>query len=293
MSARFPKDFLDRLYALTGGGAPRRGAHTSGERAGDLGRGPEFVEHRAYQPGDDLSQIDWQVFARTAKPFLKMQRQMQSRRVGLLIDLSRSMAFGDPSKVDRALRAAVAIGVAEVTRGSEAAFVALGMRSQPAMAVLPRLTQARACLNALETWDARGDEQDVERDRLRYLERARQALPRSLWIFSDFYDLAAWASYCQSMVARGTHPKLVWIAAPEELDPPSSAAAELLDAETGERRRIDDPAEARREYLAQWRRHRERWIALAAQQRLPALELFDPASELEQLLRFDRGLAER
>lgn len=58
------------------------------------GRGIEFEEVRAYQPGDDIRSIDWRVTARTGKPHTKMFREERERPVLILVDQSRSMYFG-------------------------------------------------------------------------------------------------------------------------------------------------------------------------------------------------------
>src|SRR5690606_436223 len=66
------------------------GAHISKIR----GRGVDFEEHRAYQPGDDIRTIDWRVTARTGRPFTKVFREERERPVIIGIDQSASMYFG-------------------------------------------------------------------------------------------------------------------------------------------------------------------------------------------------------
>src|SRR5208282_2811207 len=63
-------------------------------RSPDFGFSQEFAEYRAYTPGDDLRHVDWNVYARTEKMFLKRYRGETNCQVTILLDMSRSMKFG-------------------------------------------------------------------------------------------------------------------------------------------------------------------------------------------------------
>jgi len=63
------------------------------------GHGIEFEEVREYQPGDDIRSIDWNVTARTGRPHIKRFVEERELAVMLLVDLSRSMAFGSGSQL--------------------------------------------------------------------------------------------------------------------------------------------------------------------------------------------------
>jgi len=66
------------------------GSHISKQK----GRGVDFEEFRAYQPGDDIRQIDWRVTARTGRPFTKVFREERERPVIVGCDQSHNMFFG-------------------------------------------------------------------------------------------------------------------------------------------------------------------------------------------------------
>jgi len=66
------------------------GSHISKQK----GRGVDFEEFRAYQPGDDIRQIDWRVTARTGRPFTKVFREERERPVIIGCDQSHNMFFG-------------------------------------------------------------------------------------------------------------------------------------------------------------------------------------------------------
>ena len=71
----------------------------SGQRTSHLlGSSLEFADYRSYAPGDDIRQVDWNAYARLGKWFLKMFLDEREIKLHLLIDTSRSMGFGQPSK---------------------------------------------------------------------------------------------------------------------------------------------------------------------------------------------------
>ena len=62
-------------------------------RSPDFGFSQEFAEYRSYSPGDDLRHVDWNVFARSEKMYLKRYRGETNCQVSILLDASRSMKF--------------------------------------------------------------------------------------------------------------------------------------------------------------------------------------------------------
>lgn len=93
---------LDELITLQpgeglGGFAPGGKVRThqfGGHRSAFRGRGMEFDEVRAYQPGDDIRTIDWRVTARTGRTHTKLFQEERERPVLLLSDARRAMRFG-------------------------------------------------------------------------------------------------------------------------------------------------------------------------------------------------------
>jgi uncharacterized protein (DUF58 family) len=63
-------------------------------RSPDFGFSQEFAEYRAYSEGDDLRHVDWNVFARTERAYLKRYRGETNTQLTILIDASASMAYG-------------------------------------------------------------------------------------------------------------------------------------------------------------------------------------------------------
>src|ERR687884_1918686 len=66
-------------------------------RSPDFGFSQEFAEYRAYSEGDDLRHVDWNVFARTEKAYLKRYRGETNTTLMVLLDASASMGFSSTS----------------------------------------------------------------------------------------------------------------------------------------------------------------------------------------------------
>src|SRR6267143_6883939 len=80
-------------------------------RSPDFGFSQEFAEYRAYSPGDDLRHVDWNVFARTERAYLKRYRGETNSILTVLLDASNSMKFSSHSvsKMDYARFAAASL----------------------------------------------------------------------------------------------------------------------------------------------------------------------------------------
>ncbi len=80
-------------------------------RSPDFGFSQEFAEYRAYTPGDDLRHVDWNLFARTERCYLKRYRGETNSQLTILLDASNSMQFtsGPPIKMDYARFLAAAL----------------------------------------------------------------------------------------------------------------------------------------------------------------------------------------
>lgn len=85
-----------RLFARRASGASGIGLHASRSR----GAGLEFAQYRAYEPGDELRQIDWKLYARSDKFFVRESERESPLRVWLVLDLSASMGQSDAAKPD-------------------------------------------------------------------------------------------------------------------------------------------------------------------------------------------------
>ncbi len=80
----------------------------------NFGSSCEFSDYRDYIPGDDVSKIDWNAFARFDKLYLKLYLDERQMHTKIYIDASRSMAYGDGKKALQAIRLAAALAYLSV-----------------------------------------------------------------------------------------------------------------------------------------------------------------------------------
>jgi hypothetical protein len=90
------------------------------------GRSVEFDDYREYVPGDDLRHIDWNVFARLDRFFLKIFQEEEDLALHILLDRSASMSAGAPNKLLFAARLAVALGYVGLVNNNRVLMTVFG-----------------------------------------------------------------------------------------------------------------------------------------------------------------------
>ena len=104
---------------------PMDGLLGGNRRSRNYGSSVEFADFREYVPGDDLRRIDWNLYARFEKLFLKLfvdERQLHHK---IYIDASASMDWGEPNKAEIALKLAAAVGFLSVQAMDRVSFYAI------------------------------------------------------------------------------------------------------------------------------------------------------------------------
>ena len=230
---RFQPGFAGRVGRLVARWSAARQRREGAGRARLFGAGAEFVGFRPYRPGEDLRQLDWSLFARTRKPFVRVSRREAFEEWALLLDTSASMGVGRPGKLQ--FQAEVAAGVTAVARQLGARVTLLAGNGQTLRAG-PR-TPLAAVLGFLERCEARGR---LEWERLAdELGKARSA--GRVIVLGDCLDLSPRAVL--RLQRPGREVSVLQILAREELAPRASGAVEWVDCEADERLTVDvDPA---------------------------------------------------
>jgi uncharacterized protein (DUF58 family) len=118
-------------FALAQGLSLRARRRLSGFAAGEqrspaTGGGIEFADYREYSPGDDLRLLDWSVYLRSRKLLIKLCAEEKELTLVALVDVSRSMDFGSPTKLELAKRIASVLGGIALRGGNRAGVSALG-----------------------------------------------------------------------------------------------------------------------------------------------------------------------
>jgi len=246
-------ELLRRLEQFQLLAARRAKSSSKGERRSRArGQSVEFADHRSYVPGDDFRYLDWNLFGRLDRLFLKLYEEERELPVRIFLDASESMTFGEPRKFDFARQVAAAIGYVALCgfdRVSVIPFPNAQGRAQTAQAnaeALANFNQQSAIEGALRS--VRGKKSSMQffanlnaltdgggADLNEALCRgALEARHTGLAIvLSDFLDPAGYEAGLTTLVGRGFQVNCVQILAPEELAPSTFGDLRLVDSESG------------------------------------------------------------
>ena len=236
------------LVARRAAGGDGLGQHASRSR----GAGLEFAQYRAYEPGDEPRRIDWKLFARSDRYFVREAERDSPLCAWLLLDATASMRQVDQArprytKLDAAKLIAACVIELALRQGDRFGLAALG--GKPALH-LPTASGARArdrCMAALAALEPSG----------RWPGDADMA---PLWnglrgdalvlVLSDFFDDAA-VDVAERLAGAGREVLTIQLLGADERDFPFRGGHRFHDPETGAERRVDAAA-VRGDFLARF-----------------------------------------
>ncbi len=237
-------------------------------RSPNLGFSQEFAEYRAYTPGDDPRQIDWNVFARTERCYLKRYRGETNTRLTVLLDASNSMGYSSHrvNKIDYARYTAAALFYLTVqTQRDAAGLIVFDEELRNYIRPSTRHGQLYRLLSGLEHAEprARTDFANPVHQFQEFLRRRGLVV-----IISDFYGLPVQIIRTLAPLRfHGNEVVLFHVLDPNEIRPELSQPTTLMDLETGETLEVD-PEYARNEYRLKLDAHLEALRAYAHSSRM-------------------------
>ena len=174
------------------------------------GRGIDFAEVRAYQPGDDIRSIDWRVTARTGDPHTKLFQEEKERPVLILVDQSQSMFFGSrvAFKSVIAAQAAALLAWASLERGDRTGGIVFS--EQGHRDVRPRRSKHSVLrlINEVNDFNHALTREPFHDGNPLYFSEALRNVRRvarhgsTIFLFSDFIDFTEEAGVHLSQLAR-------------------------------------------------------------------------------------------
>lgn len=204
------------------------------------GQSVEFADYRNYAPGDDFRYLDWNLFGRLEKLFLKLYEEERELPVTIYLDASESMAFGTPRKFDFARQVAAAIGYVALC-GFDRVTVLAFPDALGEGAVRGALRSVRGRKSALQFFENLSQVTAQGTATLNEALRRGALMARHAGLailLSDFLDPAGYESGLTALVGRGFHVNAVQILSPEEVNPASFGDLRLIDSETGAKQEI-------------------------------------------------------
>ena len=217
-------------------------------RSPDFGFSQEFAEYRAYTPGDDLRHVDWNLFARTERCYLKRYRGETNSQLTVLLDASNSMEYtsGPPKKMDYARFIAASLFYLAIHNQRDAAgLIVFDEKVRDVVRPSTRPGQLARLFAGLER-----AEPHARTDFAKPLHHFQELLHRRgiAIVISDFYEEPETiVRTVEPLRYRGNEVVLFHILDPEEIRPTLKGSAVLIDLETDQKMEVV-PEYARTEY---------------------------------------------
>lgn len=222
-----------------------RGKLRGEKRSRKLGQSVEFHDFRPYMPGDDIRRIDWNLYARLEKYFIKLFVEEEDLTLYLIVDSSASMNFGEPNKFVFARRLAAAlsyIALSNLERVQVAVF-------DDRLNIIQRPTRGRSkFLRLFEILAARqtGGASSLVTSIAQFV--AQKPLPGVTIVLSDFlFENPTQA--LSGLVGRGNQVMLIQTLSPVEIKPDLTGDLELVDSESGRTMNVSMGSGVFRRYL--------------------------------------------
>ncbi len=233
----------------------RVGVMKGDRRSTKRGTSIEFADYRNYVQGDDLRRLDWNVFARLERPFIKLLEEEEDLAVHLLVDASASMDWPDDeamNKLHYGLRLAGALGHIGLTTGDLLTVTLLNSQNERRWGPYRGQQNSLRLLQFLENGQATGIT-DLNLSLRNYALRGGR--PGLLFILSDLLSPNGYQEGLNALQARGYEVGLIHILSLDEVEPAFSGDLKLVDVETGADAEITLDATTRnlyRQRLREW-----------------------------------------
>ncbi|MBV9329455.1 MAG: DUF58 domain-containing protein [Chloroflexi bacterium] len=248
----------------------------------------EFADYRHYVEGDDPARVDWNIYSRTDTLFVRLYEEEEVLNVHLLVDASRSMDWGEPSKLRYARRLAAALGYVALNASNRLYVWPLHASSGSYGPVWGR-GRAGAMLNFVEefkpaqiatpvVYGGHASPPDLDQSLASFTNRSSGLVV----LFSDLLS-PTWEKALSRLASRSSEVVVMHTLSPQELRPALGGDVRLIDRESGAAVSVTLNNDAIRLYgqrLADWRRTIESFCARHGMGYVPV----DTAMPLESLV---------
>lgn len=283
--ALFDPEFLARVqqFALSVSQVDK-GGRLAEQASNARGQGSDFADFRPYIPGDDLRAIDWNIYRRLGRLFVRVFEERQDMPVYFLIDSSASMATGETPRLHAALRASLAIAAIALGQHDSVTL----MPFADAMAIQARQISGKGNLVRVARHLA-----DTVPEGGTALARSVEALAalrmrRGLAVIvSDFFDPDGLAPVLDALALVPHQLILVQLVRPEDADPTRNPACTgdvlIEDSETGVQVELSITPELMTRYQNAYGAFTRDLLAFATTRPAPLIQLDASRDVLDQL----------
>ena len=192
------------------------------------GQTVEFADYREYMLGDDIRRIDWNLYSRFEKFFLKLFTDERQMHVQIFLDCSASMGKDDPKKANYAVAVAAALGFLSVHNMDKLSLNLIkGNKAENPFGTIVGKTSFFRAISELENIEFSADSD---------LEKAITSTPTGssdglTVIISDFFTKSDWKKAVDYLTYKKRQVLLVQIMTPDEIEPVYDGRLNLIDSE--------------------------------------------------------------
>ena len=211
------------------------------------GLGLTFAELRAYEPGDDVRHLDWNVTARQGRPFVRRYVEERALTLWLIVDVSASLRFGPDgrTKADRAAQAAALLASAAIQNGDRVGLLMVSDRVEAELAPGGGARHLSRLVRTLVATPAISRRTSLTAGLAPVRRSSRRGMIVVLGDFLSPEPIGPW-----SRIARRRQVIALRLVEPREEALPDAGLVSMEDAELGARRTIDSGAAKVRESYA-------------------------------------------
>jgi uncharacterized protein (DUF58 family) len=192
------------------------------------GSSVEFADHRQYSVGDDLRHIDWNVYGRLDKLFLKLFLEEEDLHVYTLLDTSLSMDFGDPTKLHYGKQVAAALSFIGLVNHDRVMLDTFSTGLDAGMSSVRGRSQMYRIVGYLDKLAASGTSDLTAAAKAFAIKHSGKGV---VVIISDFLDKRGYEPALRYLLARNMDIYVVQVLAREEVEPELVGDLRLVDAE--------------------------------------------------------------
>jgi len=241
-------EFIHRLEQLDLTSRKILAGKTKGERRSKRkGESVEFADYRSYVVGDDLRFLDWNIYGRLDRLFIKLFLEEEDLNVWLLLDVSKSMDWGEPAKGLYAKRVAAALAYVGLVNFDRVHLCVYSDGIVGEMTGIRGRRMMHQVLGFLGGLPMGGPSHLAVACR----QFAIRHKPRGLLVvLSDFLDKSGIEQGLRYLVRRDLDVYALQLLCPQEIDPPMSGDLRLVDIEDADVSEVTITRELVRRYKA-------------------------------------------
>jgi len=228
---------LDRLDVMSR--KMLRGTMQGERRSKKRGQSVEFADYRNYVTGDDLRFVDWNLYMRLDKLFIRLFMEEEDLSVSIVLDLSGSMDYGEPNKFDYAKKLCAALGYIALTHQNRTNLYTFcdGMLDQMAgMRGRHPIPQMLEFINKQQPIPADAKRPGDMTSAFKRLARINHQ-PGVVIVISDFWDKGDMAESFRYLTDPKWDVYMLHLLSPQEVDPVKGKVVgdlRLTDLEDGD-----------------------------------------------------------